>query len=163
VQILDFGSAGSQTVTTGWPRDTSGDYWVRVHILTPNDMTSNQASFRVNCAIPDIDIRPTTVDLGWVACGSDSGYDGVVIKNVGYGGLDISSASITSGGSYFRIADDSCTGRSLSNGQQCTISILFGPLGVCGPSGTYYNGNLRIRSNDPDEGTVNVGLVARQP
>jgi len=47
-------------------------------------------------------------------------------------------------------------------GGPLTVSIKFGPLSICNPSGTDYIGNLRIRSNDPDEETVNVKLVTTQ-
>jgi len=40
-----FTAAGSKEVTTGWPREENGSYWVRVHVLTPNDVVSNQANF----------------------------------------------------------------------------------------------------------------------
>ena len=162
-QSITFSSAGSQTVnrhysiSAGWP-DTTG--WRRVRILSPNEMVSNQAEFTLTC-YPDIEVMPTTVNLGEIACGSSTTY-GVIIKNTSIGKLDISSANITLGGSFFSIADDSCTGHSLFHNQECTISIKFGPLSVCGPAGTRYSGNLRIRSNDPDEGTVNVTLNATQ-
>jgi len=45
---------------------------------------------------------------------------------------------------------------------ECTVSIQFGPLGICSPAGTVYSGNLRIKSNDPDEGIINIGLKATQ-
>ena len=162
-QSLTFSGAGSQTVTkrlfnsAGYPDTT---LWLRVRILTPNEMVSNQATNTLTC-YPDIDVRPTIVNFGGIACGSSATY-GVVIENVSYGKLDIISANITSGGSFFSIDDDSCTGRRLFKGDQCIIGIKFGPLGVCGPPGTIYGGNLRIRSSDPDEGTVNVSLTATQ-
>ncbi len=51
-QTINFATAGSQTVTTGWTRDVSGTYWVRVRTFTPNEMVSNQASFNLNCSVP---------------------------------------------------------------------------------------------------------------
>ncbi len=45
---------------------------------------------------------------------------------------------------------------------ECTVSIQFGPLGIFSPAGTVYSGNLRIKSNNLDEGTVNIGLKATQ-
>jgi len=49
VQTAVFGSAGSQMVATGWPRDVGGNYWVRVRTLSPNDVVSNQANFTLSC------------------------------------------------------------------------------------------------------------------
>jgi hypothetical protein len=123
-------------------------------------MVSNQATKTLTCP-PDIDVKPSTISFGEVACGRP-GYYAVLIENLNYGMLDISSVKITSGGAFFSIADDSCTGSSLHKGEQCPMAIQFGPLGVCGPSGGNYVGNLRIRSNDLDEGTVNVDLRATQ-
>jgi len=161
---LTFSSAGSQTITKscnlscGWPNTT---LWRQVRIISPNEMVSNQATETLTC-YPDIDVRPpTTVNFGAVACGSSAAY-GVIIENVSSGKLDISSVNITLGSSFFSIEDDPCTGSSLFIGQQCTITIKFGPLSVCSPAGAKYGGILRIRSNDPDEGTVNVTLTATQ-
>jgi hypothetical protein len=44
-----FTAAGVKEVSTGWPRETSGSYWVKVKILSPNSLTSNQANFNVAC------------------------------------------------------------------------------------------------------------------
>jgi hypothetical protein len=50
IQSIYFSGAGSQIVSSWWQVDTSGSYWVRVHVYTPNETTSNQASFTVSCA-----------------------------------------------------------------------------------------------------------------
>jgi len=52
VQTANFAAAGPQTVTTGWPRDASGAYWVRVRTLTPNEVLSSQAGFSLTCEAP---------------------------------------------------------------------------------------------------------------
>jgi len=49
-QSIYFSSAGSQIVSTSSQVNISGTYWVRVHVFTPNEMISNQASFTVSCA-----------------------------------------------------------------------------------------------------------------
>jgi hypothetical protein len=51
-QTLVFPAAGSQMVTTGWPRTASGAYWVRVRTISPNEVLSNQASFNLTCSAP---------------------------------------------------------------------------------------------------------------
>jgi hypothetical protein len=48
-QTMTFTTAGSQTAATGWPRETTGTHWVRVRVLTPNELVSNQASFNLTC------------------------------------------------------------------------------------------------------------------
>ncbi|GFP23155.1 hypothetical protein HKBW3S09_00622 [Candidatus Hakubella thermalkaliphila] len=159
---ITFARVGSQRVTASFRWSTSGSYWQRVRVLTPNAIVSNRANFTLTCEVPpDIDVRPLTVDFGDVACGSSRRW-GVILQNVGTGSLNISSANIASGVVYFSIEDDECTGRNLATGQECIIGVRFGPLGVCGPPGSPYDGNLRIRSNDPYEGTVNIRLRARQ-
>ncbi len=50
IASLTFGGPGSQTVNTSWPLDQTGSYWKRVHVYTPNEIISNQASFTLNCA-----------------------------------------------------------------------------------------------------------------
>jgi len=48
VQSITFPSTGAQMVSTTWTRG-GGTGWQRLHILTPNDVTSNQIDFTVNC------------------------------------------------------------------------------------------------------------------
>jgi len=49
-QTITFDTAGSQTVTYTWTSISVSPYsgWGRIHILTPNDMTSNQANFTLS-------------------------------------------------------------------------------------------------------------------
>jgi hypothetical protein len=60
-QSINFSSAGSQTVSISYDIGTSGSYWVRLHVLTPDEIISNQASFALSCkwVIPPI---PVTSD-----------------------------------------------------------------------------------------------------
>jgi hypothetical protein len=50
---ITFGGAGSQTVNTTWTLGTSGktysDNWLRLHILSPTDVISNNATFTLRC------------------------------------------------------------------------------------------------------------------
>jgi len=48
-QTLVFMGAGSQTVTDAWTVGSNGSYWGKLHVLTPNVMTSSQADFEVSC------------------------------------------------------------------------------------------------------------------
>lgn len=50
-QTLSFGSAGTQTVTATWDISSGvhTNLWMRIQILSPNSMTSNQATFSVTC------------------------------------------------------------------------------------------------------------------
>jgi len=42
-----------QTVTTSWNLGSAGktfeNYWVRIHVLSPTDVTSNNATFTLRC------------------------------------------------------------------------------------------------------------------
>jgi hypothetical protein len=50
VGTYTFG-AGETTkdLSATWTLSASGTYWQRLHVLTPNDVTSNQATFTLNC------------------------------------------------------------------------------------------------------------------
>jgi hypothetical protein len=45
---MTFTGAGAQTTTLTW--DTSGSGWQQLHVLTPNDVKSNQVNVSVSCA-----------------------------------------------------------------------------------------------------------------
>jgi len=49
IASLIFDGPGSQVVNVSWSVDETGSYWARVHVLTPNEMVSNQANFAVSC------------------------------------------------------------------------------------------------------------------
>ena len=53
VLSLAFDGAGSKTVTHTWLMGSSGktftDYWERLHIMSPTDVTSNNATFTLRC------------------------------------------------------------------------------------------------------------------
>jgi hypothetical protein len=46
---ITFSSAGTQTVTDQWAPTPLGASWERVHVIAPNDLTSNQATFTNSC------------------------------------------------------------------------------------------------------------------
>jgi hypothetical protein len=48
-QNLNFSGAGSQTVTDTWDLTAKNSGWEKLHVLTPNDVTSNQANYSVTC------------------------------------------------------------------------------------------------------------------
>ncbi len=50
MQSINFLSAGLQEVSTSLQADTTGSYWLRLHVFTPNEIISNQANFTLNCA-----------------------------------------------------------------------------------------------------------------
>jgi hypothetical protein len=48
-QSLTFTSSGSQVQTNTWDVGASSGGWMRLHILGPNDLLSNQATFSLTC------------------------------------------------------------------------------------------------------------------
>lgn len=44
-----FVGAGTQTVTSTWTLSAEGTKWKKVHLLTPNDISSNEALFTIDC------------------------------------------------------------------------------------------------------------------
>jgi hypothetical protein len=48
-QALTFAAAGTQSATNTWGVATATSGWSRLHVLTPTDLTSNQATFTLGC------------------------------------------------------------------------------------------------------------------
>ena len=65
IQSIYFSSAGSQTVNGWWLVDTSGSYWLRVHVFTPVETMSNQATFTLSCVSAPITGWSGTWDTNW--------------------------------------------------------------------------------------------------
>lgn len=89
---------------------------------------------------PDIEVSPPNVSLG-VVC--EAGGSTVTVTNVGDGELDLDSLAVTGGWT----ADDSGLPAILAYGESLDIAV----------SGSG-EGSLRLYSNDPDEGAVDVPL-----
>jgi hypothetical protein len=49
IQSVKFYEAGTKTTTLQWELSTSSSGWHRVHVLTPNSMTSNPVYYTLNC------------------------------------------------------------------------------------------------------------------
>lgn len=60
-----FSNAGSHSVNTSWPVGKSGSFWVRVHVFTPNETVSNQASFILTCTSAPATGWAGTWDTNW--------------------------------------------------------------------------------------------------
>ncbi len=49
-RTMNFSAASSQTIESGdFKSGSSGTFWARLHVLTPNDKVSNQATFTLTC------------------------------------------------------------------------------------------------------------------
>ena len=62
-ETLNFTGAGTQTVTNSWQLSANGSFWERVHVLTPNDTSSNDASFTNNCGGGGFAVTATTASV----------------------------------------------------------------------------------------------------
>jgi len=49
VEILDAPAAGDHTVSATWDLSAAGTHWELLHVLMPNDISSGQAEFTLNC------------------------------------------------------------------------------------------------------------------
>ncbi|MFN8483368.1 MAG: hypothetical protein U0768_10035 [Anaerolineae bacterium] len=50
VEQIAFGSAGVKTVEDTWELGAEGEHWLRLRILAPTDLASNEAPFRLVCS-----------------------------------------------------------------------------------------------------------------
>jgi len=48
-QTVDFAGAGTKTVNTSWSLSAAGEKWQHLRIIAPNGLTSNQATFTLEC------------------------------------------------------------------------------------------------------------------
>ena len=63
-QTLTFNAAGTQpAAAASWQLDGNGAFWERVHVLTPNDISSNQATFTNSCGIIPFAVTATTASV----------------------------------------------------------------------------------------------------
>ncbi len=62
-ETVDFDGPGTKAVNTSWSLSTSGTHWQQLHVLAPNDVTSNQASFTLNCVTRAVYVYDTDMAL----------------------------------------------------------------------------------------------------
>jgi hypothetical protein len=106
-------------------------------------------------APPDINITPSTVNLGDVCIG-DSVTKDVTIRN--QGGCDLTIGSITVAGAGYSIVTPA-TPIVLAAGETATVQVTLTPTGDFGTK----TGLLSINSNDPDSPLVTVALTGNAP
>lgn len=98
----------------------------------------------------DIDVTPTSVAFGDVRRNTTSSARNVTVRNLGGSALSVSNTSLPAG---FSIASGPTGAFSVPAGGNVVLGV------VCSPTATgALGGQLRITSNDPDEGIVNVAL-----
>jgi hypothetical protein len=101
---------------------------------------------------PDIDVSPTSYDFGSVIVGQSRDTT-IIIGNLGNANLAVTGLSwLTSG--HFSLVSPPSTPFTIYPGNSYSLTARFSPT-----SQTGYQNTLVIRSNDPDEATVNVSLT----
>ena len=119
--------------------------WLKV-----TDWLSESVTKEINFLKPDISVSPTSIDFGDVEVGWTVNIP-ITLSNAGTANLQINSMSLT-GSSDIRQIND-CP-QILSPQSSCTITTIFAPSAEGIATAT-----LTILSNDPDEGSINIGLT----
>jgi hypothetical protein len=107
---------------------------------------------------PDIGVSPSTHTFGVIETGSQSDPIEISITNSGIEDLSISEISLTDGDTYFLDVGGGqypagSTETTIPPGQTRTVTVAFAP-----DSPGTFAGELKIVSNDPDNGTASVVL-----
>lgn len=74
-EAANFAGPGTQNVTSSWNVSSDGTYWQQLHILGPNEVLSNQATFTVDCRTSAIYIYNTNAAAGNEFKALLEGYD----------------------------------------------------------------------------------------
>lgn len=128
---------------------------VRVAVINPNGDGGTgippDNEFTIGALTPpDITVSPASLAFGEVQVGESKSVD-VTIGNTGQSTLQVSSVSI--GGTAGFTIDP--TSFSVASGEEQIVTVTFTPTSEGQVSPT-----LTITSNDPDEGSVGVGIAA---
>ncbi len=122
VQTVNFGPGVTTVdVNTTWQLGAAGTFWERIHVLTPNDISSNQATFTLSCGAPPFTVTNVTASVsspGGPACPIRYDFSATITVN-GAGtvtyrwersdGATSQSASITFGGPGSQVVTTSWT------------------------------------------------------
>ncbi len=149
--ITSLGAGESANVTVTFAPDAVGPQSGNLTISSddPDEGTVTVAisgNGMAKPAAPDIAVSPEALDFGDVYVGATRSLN-VTISNVGDAGLTI--YGVTTDNDKFSTTNIT----SLAAGESANVTVTFAPTGL-GPQ----SGNLTISSDDPDEGTVKVGL-----
>jgi len=104
---------------------------------------------------PDIDLVPSTLDFGQVDIGSSLTLS-AEIWSVGDDVLELGQLSLNAGAEFTLDLDPS--NESLPVGQSTTVTVTYTPVDM-----TPDTGEVAIPSNDPDEPTAYLMLIAETP
>ncbi len=138
-------------------RLTKADYGNGMKITYTYDKAGNILEIKVAGTpgtAPDISASPGNKDFEEIISGNSSIPQTFTVSNTGTDGLVIGALSLTgTAASEFGIQNDTCSGNTLEQSENCTVEAIFSPA----TDGTK-SANLRILSNDPDTPTLEIPL-----
>ncbi|MFK5968567.1 MAG: choice-of-anchor D domain-containing protein [Candidatus Marithrix sp.] len=106
-------------------------------------------------AIPDIQLNPTTIDLGEAQVDSGSAYVPARIRNNGNSPLEIGQINF-SGDEDIIVKYDFCSNANIGSDKYCTIILQLKPTSTGDKTAI-----LSIPSNDPDSPTVEISVTGK--
>lgn len=134
--------------------DESGDYRIKLQVKDSFNLVScapAYVDFTVKPPDPDIVCSPMVLNYGTVAIG-DTLTLSTTCTNMGHGPLAISQYQVISAGNVFTLANSPA---SLLNYMDSTsVHVRYAPT-----SSSNITGTLRIHSNDPDQGLLDISLI----
>ena len=153
------------------PTDTfspTPSFIARVWIKS-NDQDSPELYIPVfgRVSAPNLVASPKPVDFGFVALG-DTQVRALTLLNNGFGEMTVDALVLDPVGGEFAVTPDEGFGpvaatpvpAALPAGETQAIEISFTNTG--GAEGEEVWGSVTVSSNDPDEGAMEIGLVARR-
>lgn len=123
----------------------------------PDSPNLNLALSTTAVGIPAIVLSSSSLEFGFVAIGTTSAVQPLIIQNTGSTTLSISG--ITVGGFYsseFSITGDGCTASPVAPDGSCTIGVSFTPIAEGNRTGS-----LTIQSNDPAKSSLAVAVSGK--
>jgi hypothetical protein len=105
---------------------------------------------------PDIFVSPSSFNFGSTYVGHMSSPQTLTFSSEGLLDLNIGTIALTGAhASEFRIASDSCSGKTLMTLDSCTVTVEFSPV-----SPGVKNAGLMVSSNDPDTPSLYIPFSA---
>ncbi len=95
--------------------------------LTASDFSgSGSSSNKVKVFDPDYDITPSSMNFGSIALGANP-IKTITVSNSGTS-MDIGVVANSNAlAAPYSISEDNCSGKTLANGERCTIDIMYSP------------------------------------
>lgn len=131
------------------------DYEARL-VFSTNDPEQPQAELAVTgegvpAPVPDIAVRPMSLDFGEVGVNTDT-VEYLIVANEGTAPLTLDAVSQSGAGAFTLVTDPSFA--TVAPGTELPVLVRYRPTQDAGDSGA-----LTIRSDDPDEPEVEVLLL----